>query len=152
MNKILMYIKKQSEIISYLFWGVCTTVVSWGSYTLLMFCLDDFQILAVMAVLISNIFSWVCAVIFSFVTNKIFVFKSKSWKKDIFIQEAVKFVTTRFVTGVLEIILVPVLVFLGLDQKVLGIDGMLSKIVVSILVVVLNYICSKIFIFKSETR
>lgn len=147
-----MYIKKQSEIISYLFWGVCTTVVSWGSYTLLMFCLDDFQILAVMSVLISNIFSWVCAVIFSFVTNKIFVFKSKSWKKDIFIQEAVKFVTTRFVTGVLEIILVPVLVFLGLDQKVLGIDGMLSKIVVSILVVVLNYICSKIFIFKSETR
>lgn len=152
MNKTLMYIKKQSEIISYLFWGVCTTVVSWGSYTLLMFCLDDFQILAVMSVLISNIFSWVCAVIFSFVTNKIFVFKSKSWKKDIFIQEAVKFVTTRFVTGVLEIILVPVLVFLGLDQKVLGIDGMLSKIVVSILVVVLNYICSKIFIFKSETR
>lgn len=150
MNKIFTYIKKQSEIISYLFWGVCTTVVSWGSYTLLMCFLDDFQVLEVVAVMISNVFSWVCAVIFSFVTNKIFVFKSKSWKKDVFVQEAVKFVTTRFVTGALEIVLVPALVFVGLNQKVFGIDGMLSKIVVSIFVVILNYICSKIFIFKNE--
>lgn len=148
MNKLFASIKNKAEIINYLFWGVLTTIVSWGSYSLLMRFLDGFQITEVLSVAMSNIFSWLCAVVFSFATNKIFVFKSKSWKKDVFVPEAVKFVTTRFATGALELILVPALVFIGLNQTIFNIEGMLSKVVVSLLVVILNYIFSKIFIFK----
>ena len=64
-------------------------------------------------------------------------------------REAGLFLSARIVTGLFEIVLVPLLVVLGMDQKIGGIEGALSKVVVSIAVVILNYICSKLVIFKN---
>lgn len=146
-KKLLALAKKNEELISYVFWGGLTTVVSWGSYTL--FALLFANLPEVFAVTVSNALSWIAATVFAFVTNKLFVFKSKSWQKTVFLPEAIKFVTTRLATGALELLLVPALVFIGLNQTLLGVQGMVSKILVSILVVILNYIFSKIFIFKN---
>lgn len=153
LDQLALY-KKHKEIILYLFWGGMTTIVSWGSYSIFTILFSDtnsivelFGITMSMLVLISNILSWLCAVIFAFISNKLWVFKSKSWKWNVFFSEISKFVSTRAATGLLEIILVPIIVGMGLNQSVFGIEGMLAKIIISILVVLLNYIISKLFIF-----
>ena len=151
MNNVLAIMKKHREIISYLFWGVLTTVVSWGSYSLFIYLFHSLQWFETYDVTVANILSWFSATIFAFVTNKIFVFESKVWKRSVVVPEATKFVSTRIVTGLLEMVLVPVLVAVGLDQSVFGIEGMVSKIIVSLFIVALNYVFSKIFIFKNKT-
>ena len=150
MNKLLALMKKYREIMSYLFWGVLTTVVSWGSYSLFIFLFHQLGLFETYDVTIANILSWFTATVFAFVTNKVYVFESRDWNRAIVLPEAAKFVSTRLVTGSLEIILVPVLVAIGLDQTIFGVEGMLSKMIVSIVIVLLNYVFSKIFIFKNK--
>ena len=128
------------EAIDYLFWGGMTTVVSWGSYSLF--------VLLGASVFWGNAGSWVCAVTFAFVTNKLWVFQSKSWAGDVLLPELGKFLSSRVATGIFEMIAVPALVAIGLNQTIFGIDGMVSKVLVSVVVVILNYILSKLFVFK----
>lgn len=134
------------EAIDYLFWGGMTTVVSWGSYSLFVLLLQGLDSVVFWA----NILSWVCAVLFAFITNKLWVFNSKSWATGILFPELTKFLSSRVATGVFEMIAVPTLVAIGLNQTILGIDGMVSKILVSVVVVILNYILSKLFVFKNK--
>ncbi len=137
------------EIVRYLFWGVMTTAVSWLSYAVfawlgsLVFFGQE-----TLTVFVANCLSWVLAVLFAFVTNKHWVFHSRSWKAEIVLPELGKFVAARVATGIIEIVAVPVLVWVGLNQTVFGIQGMVAKAVVSIVVVLLNYVFSKRFIFK----
>ena len=128
------------EAIDYLFWGGMTTVVSWGSYSLF--------VLLGTGVFWGNVGSWVCAVTFAFVTNKLWVFQSKSWSGTVVFPELGKFLSSRVATGVFEMVAVPALVAIGLNQTIFGIDGMVSKVVVSVAVIVLNYVLSKLFVFK----
>ena len=128
------------EAIDYLFWGVMTTAVSWVSYSLF--------VLLGASVFWGNAGSWVCAVSFAFVTNKLWVFRSKSWAGAIVLPELGKFLSSHVATGVFEVIAVPALVALGLNQTVFGIDGIVAKVIVSVVVIVLNYILSKLFVFK----
>lgn len=158
MEKITALIKKYQEIISYLFWGGMTTIVSWGSYSLFavlfknqISIIELFGMEMSVVVLVSNILSWVCAFLFAFVTNKLWVFKSKSWKAEVCLPEFGKFFSARALTGVMEIVLVPLMVSLGLDQTIFGIEGMVAKVIVSVAVVILNYVFSKLFIFKSKS-
>lgn len=155
MKTLLAQMKKYKEIISYLFWGVMTTLVSWVSYSFFALLIKNqvsevtiFGFHTSMVVLISNILSWICAIFFAFVTNKLWVFNSKSWKVKVFMPELGKFISARLITGVLEIVLVPFLVGVGMNQIIFGIEGMAAKAAVSVLIVVLNYVFSKIFIFK----
>lgn len=148
MKHILNLMKKYQEIIAYLFWGVLTTVVSWGTYSLFVVILEN----ETYKITIANILSWICAVLFAYVTNKIWVFHSHSWKVKICLIEFWKFISTRFITGVFEIMAVPILVGIGLNQTIFGIEGMVAKIFVSVIVVILNYIFSKLFIFKKEGK
>lgn len=143
---------KYKEIIMYLIMGGATTVVNWGAYAAAVSLIHLNQtILGIDAdLLISNIIAWTLAVIFAYVTNKIFVFESYSWKLKFVVKEFIAFVIARLATGILEIVGVPFLVNLGLNQTIWGIEGMVSKIVVSIIVVILNYIFSKLFIFKND--
>lgn len=155
-KQIKRYLEKYLEIILYLFWGGLTTVVNWGSYSLCILLLNKynglyFSIAEVKfsgTIVIANLISWVCAVLFAFITNKLWVFNSKSWNAKIAFPEFVKFVSTRLITGGMEMIAVPLLVALGVDQVLFGIDGGVAKVIVSIIVVLLNYISSKLFIFK----
>lgn len=155
MKKVVQYLQQYQEVISYLFWGVMTTIVSWGTYSIFTILLQDvtqvfsaFGLQVSVMVLIANVLSWMCAVLFAFVTNKIWVFRSREWKRQVWIPELGKFVSARVVTGILEMVSVPLLVGIGLNQTILGIEGMVAKVIVSGVVVLLNYVFSKLFIFK----
>lgn len=148
--------KKVKELVLYLVFGVLTTVVSWGSYTLLVR-------LCSLSVFWANLISWVLAVAFAYITNKLWVFESRSWKGSVIGKEILSFVASRGVTGVLEIASVPLLERVGYDRLFFGIlrslhiqlpllftDGIYSKITVSVIIVILNYVFSKIFVFKNK--
>ena len=126
---------KYKSIISYLFFGALTTAVSVLSYALF------YEVLSVPNVA-STIISWVLAVLFAFVTNKLFVFESKSWKKAP--KEAFDFFLGRVLTGVLEVALMYLLV------DVLEFNGVVIKILTNIIVIVLNYVISRLFVFKKK--
>lgn len=141
MNKIKCFIKTHMDIISYLFFGVLTTLTNWITYTI---CVSTFD----MSITISNILAWVIAVIFAYITNKIFVFHSKDTSLKGLLSEITMFVSARIVSGLFEIIGVPLLVWCGINHTIFGIDGMVAKAIVSIIVIVLNYIFSKLLVFK----
>ncbi len=133
------------EVFRYLVMGGFTTLVSWGTYALLARNLG-------MGITVSNILSWVCAVIFAYLTNKVWVFHSYSWKVGFVLREVALFISARLVTGVIEMAGVPLLVKAGLNQKLFGVKGMLAKVAVSILVVILNYVFSKLIIFRKKEK
>lgn len=141
---------RYKEIIMYLIMGGLTTVVSWGTYMLFaaVIPISSEDIL----ILVANMLSWICAMTFAYITNKIWVFESYSWERHFILKEFGMFASARLVTGIFEVAAVPALVWLGCDQTVLGVPGMVSKIIVSILVVILNYIVSKFFIFKKKEK
>lgn len=150
MKKLCQLYRTYQEAIDYLFWGGMTTVVSWGSYSLFMLLLQVTALGATAGVFWANIGSWVCAVLFAFVSNKLWVFRSKCWDKSVVLPELTKFLSSRLATGVFEMAAVPALVAFGLNQSIFGIAGMVSKILVSVVVVILNYILSKLFVFKNK--
>ncbi len=136
------------EIILYLVFGVLTTVVSWGTYIL--FANDKFLGLGIT---VSKVLSWICAVLFAFFTNKSWVFRSTNWRAKTFFRELISFFGARAITGAIEIFGTPLLVRAGVNQKIFGTKGMLANILVSIIVVILNYIFSKLLVFtKKKTK
>lgn len=143
MQKLIQLIKKYKEIIMYLIFGVATTLVNWIVYSLLMKT-------TVIDMTISNAIAWFAAVVFAYVTNKLFVFESKSWKAAQVWKEVVKFFGARIATGVIEIGGLPFLYYIGVKQSLFGVDGFVAKILVSVIVVILNYIFSKIFVFREK--
>lgn len=115
--------------------GVLTTLVSIGTYGL-------FAKIIGINYLISNIISWIVSVAFAYITNKIFVFKNKEKeKKQVFIQ-IYQFVKYRLFSLIIDILLMYAFV------ELVKIDDMISKIIVQVIVIVLNYVFSKIFVFK----
>ncbi len=149
MDRLKALCKKYREIISYIFWGVMTTAVSFVTYSLFTLLFTAF-LDTTAAVTIANILSWVCAVLFAFVSNKLWVFGSKSFEKAIVLPEFLKFLSSRIATGVIEIAGLPLLVYLGLGGALFGIDGLAAKIIINIIVIVLNYVFSKLLIFKKK--
>ena len=156
MSKIKDSFIKFKEIITYVIFGVLTTVVSWGSYTVFVEVLS-------MKVFVGNLLSWICAIVFAYVTNKLWVFESKSWKPSVIGKEIVTFVASRGITGVIEILCVPLLAKTGFDNIFYGIlekmnisigilftDGIYSKIFLSVVVVILNYFFSKFILYLSS--
>lgn len=149
MNTIKTLITKYRELIVYFIFGVCTTVVNLVTFKLFNLILGDEKYL------ISNIFAWFFSVVFAYVTNKIFVFQSKSWAFKTLLKEVSSFFSSRVLTFLIEefglFVLVDVLQMknINLDAFVTVISGeMIAKIIISVIVVVLNYIFSKLFIFK----
>jgi len=125
-------LKKYEEIIKYLVAGVCTTIVSLLSYNLLRNINIDYQI--------SNVISWILAVTFAYFINKYYVFKSS--KKNIL--EFVNFFKYRLLSLLIEI------GTMYLFVSVFSINDRISKLIVQVIVQVLNYIFSKLFVFKKE--
>ena len=148
MNSIKQLYRKYKEIVDYLFWGVMTTLVSWGTFAVFSLLMGNVSGDAVIISSIANALSIACAVAFAYVANKLWVFGSKSWERAVVLPELAKFLSARFLTAIIEMAGVPLLVAVGLDMAVLGIDGMIAKAVVSVVVIILNYVFSKLFIFK----
>ncbi len=149
MNKIKELCAKYREIISYIFWGAMTTAVSFVTYSLFTLLFTAFLDTA-SAVFIANVLSWVFAVLFAFATNKLWVFKSKSFEKSVVLPEFLKFLSSRIATGVIEMAGLPLLVLLGLGGELFGIEGLLAKLVINVVVIILNYVFSKLLIFKNK--
>ena len=143
MKKIKELIKKYREIIVYVIFGALTTLVNWAVYTVMVEAFD-------IDVTVSNAVAWVAGVIFAFVTNKIWVFRSKSKKASTVLREFFSFVGARVVTGLMETFLPTLLINLGLNQTVFGIKGSVAKLIVSVAVIILNYVFSKLIVFRKK--
>ncbi len=136
MEKIKELFIKYREIIVYIIFGVLTTAVSFVSYYLFLYF--------GMYYIVAQVVSWVLAVAFSFVVNKIFVFEDKRMAPYALFRQVWQFVAVRIASGVVEI----VLLWLMVDILLIG-EG-IAKIPVSVLTVIINYIASKLFIFKKS--
>lgn len=150
MKKLKELFLRYKEIIMYLVFGVLTTVVSWCTYALFEFALSGLIEDHILLSSVANVLSWIITILFAFVTNKLWVFNSKSWKGSLVIKELGAFVGARLLTGVIEWGGVPLLMIIGFDQPILGIEGMVAKILISIIVVILNYVFSKLFVFRNK--
>ena len=138
MKKIKELYLKYKEIINYLFFGGCTTIVNFISYYI------PARIIGIDEV-ISNSIAWCISVLFAYVTNKIFVFSSKKENFEGILKEMFSFIFARLFTGALcDIGLFALMI------NILGINDIVSKITTQILVVILNYVLSKLVIFKKE--
>lgn len=140
MNLITLY-KKYREVISYLFFGVATTLVNWVIYAITIKIWPG-------RLTLCNTLAWLGAVIFAYVVNKVIVFQSKESSFKAVLRELALFFGTRGITGLVEIFLPVLLYRLGMDQQILGIEGFLSKVIVSILIIVSNFFFGKFLVFK----
>lgn len=136
-NKINIQQFKNKEVIAYLFFGVCTTLINWVSYYI---C---FNMCSVSNVL-STIIAWVLSVVFAFFTNKMWVFGSKSFRAKTMIPESVSFLASRAFTGVLDVII------MWITVDICQFNASLWKLLSNIIVVILNYVLSKLFVFKKK--
>ena len=134
-EKMLQLISKYCDILVYLIFGVLTTIVNYVVY------LPAYNLLHISAA-VSNMIAWVAAVIFAYVTNKPFVFQSHDWSKETVIPELTKFVSCRVGSGVLE----TAILFVTVD--LLGWNGNIWKLATAVIVIVINYIASKFFVFQ----
>lgn len=134
-QKVWKLVIKYRDVLSYLVFGVLTTVVNYLVY------LPVYNLLGFSAA-VSNMIAWVAAVAFAYLTNKPFVFKSHDWSAKTVLPELAKFVGCRIGSGAAE----TAILFVTVD--LLGWDGNLWKLLTSVLVVVLNYFASKFFVFN----
>lgn len=141
MSKIKELLLKYKEIIMYLIFGVLTTVVSLVSYYLLTFTILNPN--NAVQLQIANIISWILSVAFAYVTNRKYVFESKS--NDI-IKEVGSFVGGRVATLLLDMLIMFVFVTL------LHFNDKLFKLISQVVVIVANYVISKLFVFKNTVK
>ena len=137
LQKLRQLTIKYWDILSYLFFGGLTTVVN---YLIYLPCYNWLHLSAA----VSNVIAWVVAVAFAYLTNKPFVFKSHDWSAKTVVPELTKFVGCRIGSGLLE----TAIIFVAVDW--LQGNGNLWKLVTSVLVVILNYIASKLLVFRKK--
>jgi len=135
MNRIRDLFLRYKEVILYLFFGGCTTVINIVTYAGL------YEVLHV-ANVPSTIAAWVVSVLFAFYTNRRFVFESRQTEAAARWREFISFFGCRVLTGVLDVVI------MALAVDVMGWNGLLWKIISNVLVIILNYVASKFFIFK----
>ena len=130
------FIKKYKELLLYVVFGVCTTAVDWGVSFVLYHTGMNMHA--------ADVVAWIAAVVFAYVTNKIFVFESKDVSPATVAREFVTFASSR----VLTLLLQEAIVFVFYDK--LALDKYAVKIMASVIVVILNYVFSKLFVFKKN--
>lgn len=130
-NKLL-----NKETISYLIFGILTTLVNLISYKFCRVSGINYEI--------STVIAWVLSVTFAYITNKFFVFKTKSLKKTLILKEITIFILSRLFSGLCD------LGFMILAVEIFSIDDFIAKIFTNVFVVVINYIASKLFVFKER--
>lgn len=138
-QKIIELLKKYREQITYLIFGGLTTLISWGLYTALYYFAfgESKNVLA-------NVISEAVAITFAYVTNKLFVFRSKTPDFSSFIIELLSFYGLRILSTFVNLgamyLLVDLLVW----------EGWACKLAVNVVIIILNYLFSKLFIFNKS--
>jgi putative flippase GtrA len=133
--KKLLHFLTTPEMILYIVFGVATTVIN------ILVCGLCYDILH-WNILAANTVAWILAVIFAFITNKLYVFQSKSFEKSLFLRELVTFMGARLLS-------------LGVDSlgmwllvEQLGGNVWIAKVLMNVIVIIMNYVLSKLIIFK----
>lgn len=137
LKKIWDLAKKYRQVLTYMVFGVLTTVVNYLVY------LPCYNLLKIPAS-VSNVISWACAVVFAYLTNKPFVFRSRDWSMETVIPEFLKFIGCRAASGAMETGGLLLLV------DILHQNGNLWKLVLSVLVVIVNYVGCKLLVFRNS--
>ena len=138
-DKLINIYKKNKEVINYLIFGVLTTAINLLTYFLLTSIWLD--VTKVIELQIANIISWVVAVIFAYFTNRKYVFESDNCNK-------LKELSSFFIARLLTLILDMIIMYLGVN--ILLLNDKFIKIISQILIIVSNYILSKLFVFKKS--
>ena len=140
MEKIKELLVNYRELISYGFFGVLTTLVNWVSYILLvaLFGGGDNDT----AVVIATAAAQILAILFAYVTNRRWVFRSKASGFKGVSMEMLRFFAARAVSFVVDIILM----YVGVS--LLYVDDSLMKILSNVVIIIINYVLSKVFVFK----
>ena len=136
-EKLVMIFRKNRSMILYLLFGFLTTAVNYIVYFPLYYWAEQ-------TATISNICAWIAAALFAFITNKSLVFSSKSWSFRVLLKEIFAFFSCRLLTGVMETLAL----FVFVDY--LGMNSIIWKIAISFVVVIINYIGSKLFVFRQK--
>jgi len=139
MEILINLVRKQRTVIAYLFFGVLTTAINIVSYG------TAYNVLGISNV-ISTCLAWVLSVLFAYVTNKIWVFDSKTIQLSVILPELASFFGARAFTGLLDL----AIMYIGVD--VLRGNNMLIKVGSNVIVVILNYILSKMVVFRKKVQ
>lgn len=129
--------KKYRSIILYVIFGGFTTIINFIIYLL---CTR----LIYLDTLPSNILAWLFAVLFAYLTNRKWVFESNINSKKGIVKEIVTFYSCRLFSGLLDISIMFIFV------SIIGFNDLIIKVIDNIIVIILNYICSKLLVFKSK--
>ncbi len=134
-KKLIKNKEYRNQVILYIFFGIVTTIINWGTFYLLR------RYVPVIEENIANIISIILAVTVAYITNRKYVFGSK--EKNV-LKEFLIFCSGRLVTMIVEA--VGFFVFATL----LGNNEMIVKVLISVVVIILNYFISKFFVFKTK--
>lgn len=137
MKRLIELFKKYKEVILYLIVGGLTTVINVVVYWIFAHPLS-------LNTTVSTAIAWLASVIFAFFANKLVVFESKSFEAEIFIKEFLSFFLSRLATGVLDV----GIMYLSVD--ILHASDLIMKIVSNVIVIILNYVISKFFVFGKK--
>lgn len=151
MTKIKELILKYKEIIIYVIFGGMTTVVNLSVFAVFSKLLGDEKYL------LTNVIAWFAAVVFSYVTNKLWVFESKSWELKVVSKEVSSFFAARIITlGIEEAGLFVLVDLCSMSEVSMNLiffelsGEFISKGIIAVVVVAVNYILSKLVIFKKK--
>ena len=127
--------RRFKEIINYIFFGVLATIVNVVSFYI-------FDSIFNWQYLLANALSIIISILFAYVTNKLFVFESKTETYQAVVREFMSFISFRLLSGLIDMLSMWILV------DAITMDSIVAKLITQIIVVILNYIFSKFFIFK----
>lgn len=137
LHRLFQYVNKHKTLVLYCVFGMLTTLVNYLVYFPLFYLLNFTAVL-------SNSFAWLAAVLFAFFTNKSIVFGCGDWSFRAVFRELALFTGCRLFTGVLET------GFLFLAVDLLNWESVVCKLAISVVIVIVNYISNKVFVFKKK--
>lgn len=141
MNEKSNIMVKYREFILYTAVGVSATALNWITYSILV---------SFLPMIVANAMSWAVTAIYTFLANKIYVFHSMSFEGKIVRKELFAFLTSRGITGVLEVVAQPQLYAWGMNRPLFGVEGLEAKITVCVILSIVNYVSTKLFVFRSD--
>lgn len=130
---------KYKSMILYLVFGGLTTFINIATYSSCYYLLDTGNTAA-------NVISWILSVLFAYITNKLFVFESKSFSGKVLFKEMFSFFSCRAASGLMDIIIM----FVAVD--LFNLTAWIFKILSNVIVLILNYIFSKTIVFNTRRK
>lgn len=135
------FYQKHREFILYAAFGAGTVAVDVGLYILLV---------ESMGIRAANFWGWLGSVLFAFLTNKYFVFQTGPEGKTAFLREFSEFTLGRLLSMLLEVVGVDLLVRRGFDRSLFGVTGGMAKFLITLVVILMNYLLSKFLVFRQR--